>query len=215
MLRVRESAPSNQARPGHRQGDATNGRKVTRQGRVPFILFLMVAVTLYVWYVNERFAVKLIIEQDKYDLQKAFQHLTYKGINSSEAARLFLDSQGGCYSLAHFGNWQDGGWSVCADVLPPTANTPGGGCVVYSIGIEHDTSFDETFVARYPGCTVFAFDPSIGRETGVCECGSVGWGALVFRALALALQQAEDDTMRACACTQRGAHRSFTLAAFG
>jgi len=222
MLRAREareSTPSNQAHSDHRQGGAASSRKVSRQDRVRVIL--LVAVTC-LWYCNERLAVKLIIEQDNYDLKKAFQHLTYKGINTLEASRLFLDSPGGCASVAHFGNMQDGGWSVCTDVLPPTANTPGGGCVVYSFGIEHDTSFDESFVARYPGCTVYAFDPSIGRETGVFVRARGGGGGHVFRALVLvkrsALQQAEDEMMRACACTHVNLERtdpSQTLAQVG
>jgi hypothetical protein len=38
--------------------------------------------------------------------------------------------------------------------------------VVYSVGINDDTSFDREFVRRWPHCEVFAFDPSVGRETG-------------------------------------------------
>ena len=41
-----------------------------------------------------------------------------------------------------------------------------GGCVVYSVGISDDSSFDRAITARYPGCQIFAFDPTIGRPTG-------------------------------------------------
>ena len=37
---------------------------------------------------------------------------------------------------------------------------------MYSVGINDETSFDEEFVRRWPWCKLFAFDPSIGRETG-------------------------------------------------
>jgi len=64
--------------------------------------------------------------------------------------------------MSRYGHWDDGGWNLCASALPP----PDQPCVVYSFGINKDTSFEFDFVRRHPHCTIYAFDPSIGRETG-------------------------------------------------
>jgi len=45
----------------------------------------------------------------------------------------------------------------------PIIATP---CIVYSFGINDDPSFDLDLVSRWPHCTIYAFDPSIGRKTG-------------------------------------------------
>ena len=39
-------------------------------------------------------------------------------------------------------------------------------CIIYSFGINDDPSFDLDLIRRYPYCTIYAFDPSIDRETG-------------------------------------------------
>ena len=39
-------------------------------------------------------------------------------------------------------------------------------CVVYSIGVGEDTSFDEAMIQKYSPCAVYAFDPSLNRKTG-------------------------------------------------
>ncbi|XP_048739268.1 uncharacterized protein LOC125653733 isoform X3 [Ostrea edulis] len=61
-----------------------------------------------------------------------------------------------CKQMLRLGNIVDGGWEVCHDFRfrpkPP--------CVVYSIGISYDFSFDEDMEKTY-GCDVFSFDPSM------------------------------------------------------
>ena len=79
------------------------------------------------------------------------------------------------------GHWiQDGGWNVCMDdFLPsqvydknPIKSTKyidprmGQACIVYSFGINDDPSFDIDLTTRWSDCTIYAFDPSIGRKTG-------------------------------------------------
>lgn len=60
--------------------------------------------------------------------------------------------------VRRFGSSGDGGWDVCLDGLDPL------NCVVYSVGISNDPSFDLA-IADF-GCQVFSFDPTIGRKTG-------------------------------------------------
>ncbi|XP_077865216.1 putative methyltransferase-like protein 24 [Saccoglossus kowalevskii] len=62
-----------------------------------------------------------------------------------------------CQSDIRFGNKAEGGWNVCMDV----GITPGA-CIVYSIGIGNDWSFDQD-MAKY-GCNVYSFDPTIGLD---------------------------------------------------
>ena len=61
-----------------------------------------------------------------------------------------------CQQNIRFGNIKDGGWNVCHDwkyrPKPP--------CLIYSIGIANDWSFDEQ-VSRTYGCKIYSFDPSI------------------------------------------------------
>lgn len=51
----------------------------------------------------------------------------------------------------------EGAWTLCMDGFP----SRGSSCVVYSIGINHDFSFDEE-AQRETGCEVHSFDPSMG-----------------------------------------------------
>ncbi|XP_059178716.1 uncharacterized protein LOC131957905 [Physella acuta] len=62
-----------------------------------------------------------------------------------------------CERKLRMGNLEDGGWEICddKDVRP----TPP--CTIYSFGINYDFSFDDD-AARYYGCHVFSFDPSMG-----------------------------------------------------
>ena len=54
--------------------------------------------------------------------------------------------------MSRYGHADDGGWNLCASSLPPPAQP----CVVYSLGINRDTSFDFDFVGRHPHCTIDA-----------------------------------------------------------
>jgi len=51
----------------------------------------------------------------------------------------------------------DGQKAIC--IQPPSVAPPPDSCIVYSIGINNEWSFDDT-MEQY-GCTVFAFDPSM------------------------------------------------------
>ena len=137
---------------------------------------------LSLWFLlNERYKIKLVAEQEYANrddrgrdnlgsswFQRAGTRLSHS-LSLSEAEKLALDvadvagSPGGCRKVTRFGNAADGGWEVCEDDVPLSGGRP---CVVYSIGINEDTSFDEAFVKRWPWCQLFAFDPSIGRRTG-------------------------------------------------
>ncbi|XP_077984798.1 uncharacterized protein LOC144439386 [Glandiceps talaboti] len=67
-----------------------------------------------------------------------------------------------CKKSQHMGNDldEDGGWDICFD---PGVGLDTDGCLVYSIGIGEDWSFDEA-MAGY-GCDVFSFDPSIHQPS--------------------------------------------------
>ena len=97
-----------------------------------------------------------------------------------------------CHKIIHFGNVDDGGWDICVDILDKkieqklektlrksssdnnnrAINTKQQEkdfeCIIYSIGINDDISFDLAITDYYARqkCTVYAFDPTIGRETG-------------------------------------------------
>jgi len=51
----------------------------------------------------------------------------------------------------------DGQKAIC--IQPPSVAPPSGSCIVYSIGINNEWSFDDA-MEQY-GCTVYAFDPSM------------------------------------------------------
>ena len=132
------------------------------------------------WYTNNRFGWKLIVEQESDvarwfpdEMQEGFVGTLYRILRrlvhvlpEQDAARLHLDRRNPCKQVLRLGHSGDGGWDVCADQLQPYGSNGATGCVVYSFGINDDISFDEAIVERFPGCTVFAFDPSIGRQTG-------------------------------------------------
>ena len=61
-----------------------------------------------------------------------------------------------CQQYIRFGNIKDGGWNVCHD----RKYRPKPPCLIYSIGIANDWSFDEQ-ISRTYGCKVYSFDPSI------------------------------------------------------
>ena len=50
----------------------------------------------------------------------------------------------------------EGGWFVCGDGF---TDAPAGQCIVYSMGVNDDWSFDKAASDTY-GCEVHGFDPS-------------------------------------------------------
>jgi len=96
-------------------------------------------------------------------LQRLSTRLTHR-ITPEAASKLFLDSSSSlsCPLVTRVGSEEDGGWNICETDIPP----PESPCVVYSIGINDDSSFDQDFIKRWPHCEIHAFDPSIGRSTG-------------------------------------------------
>lgn len=46
-----------------------------------------------------------------------------------------------------------GGWQICPTILPERP-------LVYSVGVGFDLSFDESFLGKYPGAQLHAFDPT-------------------------------------------------------
>ena len=99
-------------------------------------------------------------------------HLLRKSIDQMDDAELLQymhwSDRASCYLSYDFGGVHiihngitgiDGQKAVCMDrgVRPVPAK-----CLVYSIGIANDWSFDE-LMERY-GCEVYAMDPSIGQE---------------------------------------------------
>lgn len=92
-------------------------------------------------------------------VQDLYARITRPGVTPEAAANLGLGVlRTTCKEVKRFGHASDGGWDVCTD------NIDFASCIVYSVGIKDDTSFDEAMVAA--GCKVFAFDPTIGRATG-------------------------------------------------
>ncbi|GFR69564.1 methyltransferase-like protein 24 [Elysia marginata] len=72
----------------------------------------------------------------------------------------YLDNQDTvCRRKIRMGDMDDGGWEICDDEdvrpVPP--------CIIYSLGIGKDWTFDED-ASRLYGCHVFSFDPSLGLE---------------------------------------------------
>ncbi|XP_077869219.1 uncharacterized protein LOC102802408 [Saccoglossus kowalevskii] len=67
-----------------------------------------------------------------------------------------------CSISKHMGKDEDkdGGWDICFDPILGLNSTQ---CLVYSIGIGEDFSFDEA-MAKY-GCNVFSFDPSMRQPS--------------------------------------------------
>ena len=90
------------------------------------------------------------------------KYLHWGGINDpmtlSAGCRLSHDFGGKVMNGRYIPRGIDGQKSVCIDP-PSIAPRINGSCVVYSIGINNEWSFDEDMEAY--GCTVFAFDPSM------------------------------------------------------
>ncbi|ELT93140.1 hypothetical protein CAPTEDRAFT_214011 [Capitella teleta] len=83
-----------------------------------------------------------------------------RDMSSEEAAVNFYeymeDLSASCLIAKRFGVMADGGWYTC--LAGPYALKPG--CLVYSIGIADDWTFDDQ-ISSEMGCTVRSFDPSV------------------------------------------------------
>jgi len=166
-------------------------RKKSQLSRRNIAIIFLLALT---WFtLNERYALKLIFEQECLDkmnnqdrishcLRRTWERYTHH-LSEKDAALLNIDVQSPCSKIVRFGHLQDGGWDICGDdfqptkilsdsiqtnnnhddVIDPRIAFP---CIVYSFGINDDPSFDKDLVFRYPTCTIYAFDPSINRESG-------------------------------------------------
>jgi len=134
-------------------------------------LLLTTACVLVTWIaLNETFAVKLIFEQEcfhwkskswKSCLSSTLERWSH-ALDNTQASKFYLNINSTCRKIRRVGHWQDGGWDVCVSDLPSSQED----CIVYSFGINDDPSFDVDLVKQWPHCTVYAFDPSIGRQTG-------------------------------------------------
>ncbi|KAJ8320695.1 hypothetical protein KUTeg_002282 [Tegillarca granosa] len=76
---------------------------------------------------------------------------------SSLYEKYVITKQESC-KIIRLGNVQDGGWDLCSDSGYEPRND--GSCLVYSVGINNDFSFDDAISRKY-GCTVHCFDPSL------------------------------------------------------
>ena len=169
-------------------------KKRGKQSRLCVYVTVPLIIVL-VWLIsNERNAWKLIWEQECINkasnntpesrlvgdnnpsscLSRVWERYTHR-LSEKDAALIHVDIQSSCTNTIRLGNWlQDGGWNICGDDFQPSTSiipTPASSdiaypCVVYSFGINDDPSFDRDLVTRWPSCTVYAFDPSIGRKTG-------------------------------------------------
>lgn len=68
-----------------------------------------------------------------------------------------------CPDLVRLGNVGDGGKWVCG--VTTSTTSPGQDCVVYSVGVSFDVSFEASLLEQSSrkNCRVFAFDPSVGK----------------------------------------------------
>ncbi|ELT97936.1 hypothetical protein CAPTEDRAFT_198457 [Capitella teleta] len=109
---------------------------------------------------------------------KFYEYKTYRMVSIMDLTAL-------CLKAKRLGSKADGGWYVC--LAAPYAPKPG--CLVYSIGINIDWSFDDQ-IASEMGCTVKSFDPTVKVDQlkhgpdvhmyeiglgGVDEVNSMGW----------------------------------------
>ncbi len=158
-------------------------KKLGRNHRTPLFALLIVLVYLVA---NEKYALKLIFEQECFSekverdgcLGRTWERYIHR-FSESDARLLYVDVNTHCSKVIRLGNWiQDGGWNICADDFQPKSGKKepnknmssdprwADPCIVYSFGINDDPSFDIDLIRRFKACTIHAFDPSIGRQTG-------------------------------------------------
>ena len=157
-------------------------------------LICIISIILSFLLLNEKYAWKLIFEQECIDRRTTYQFFDngkQKGclsrvwerythsLSESDAALINVDIQTSCSKIVRLGNYGEGGWDICGDDFQPNVMLRSSlqndesldpriahPCRVYSFGINDDPSFDKDLVRRWPSCTIYAFDPSIGRNTG-------------------------------------------------
>ena len=127
---------------------------------------------------------------DRHCFYRTWERYTHT-LSEKSAKLLFMDINTSCHKIKRIGHWiQDGGWNICLDDFPPPPPPPerttttiatqnnldprvvAQPCIVYSFGINDDPSFDQDLTHRWPDCTIYAFDPSIGRQSGDPFLGS-------------------------------------------
>jgi len=99
--------------------------------------------------------------------QPSWINLKPEEMSANEIMDYFSWSNSSSCKLAHdFGGKMminpsglDGQKAIC--IQPPSVAPPSGSCIVYSIGINNEWSFDDA-MEKY-GCTVYAFDPSMNN----------------------------------------------------
>jgi len=64
------------------------------------------------------------------------------------------------HRIQRLGNLGDGGKWICGVERLATQRTP---CVVYSFGVNHDSSFEASFLSRAPNCQVWGYDFSVSE----------------------------------------------------
>ena len=133
--------------------------------------------------------------------QPSWINLKPEDMSATEIMNYFSRSNSSSCKLTHdFGGKMminpsglDGQKAIC--IQPPSVAPPPGSCIVYSIGINNEWSFDD-IMEKY-GCTVYAFDPSMknaedqfNRSSGIHfykiglgardETNSKGWKILTL-----------------------------------
>lgn len=68
-----------------------------------------------------------------------------------------------CPLKERFGSWGDGGKWVCAWHHIANKIENGQGCLVYSIGSNSETSFENSVLSKLPGCEVHTFDHTVSE----------------------------------------------------
>lgn len=159
-----------------------------RSVRIKWFVLMAVGLLCCCWIaLNETFALKLIFEQECLEDPKKNKnkHISWFSCLSSARERWFhrlsprdaeklhlalrRDSNKACSGrVRRFGNSRDGGWDICMDDFQQRQReeSSSSSCRVYSFGIALDPSFDVSLTEAWTECTVFAFDPSLGRQTG-------------------------------------------------
>jgi len=100
-------------------------------------------------------------------MARVLARLTFT-LSDESARKMHLSTAGHpCRKIVRIGHTGDGGWDICEDSVAAEGDGRNQkNCIVYSVGINNDISFDEDMTSRYPHCTVYAFDHTIGRKTG-------------------------------------------------
>lgn len=156
-----------------------------RSRRLRSVLLLISASVLFLLGIFSRLGIWLrprytILDPDldKNGISFDINHLgnDYYPMNNSFARALALlreqlltgrdDSFFKCKKRVRVGSSGDGGWYMCEDYPLPSD------CIIYSIGIANDYSFDVQVSKKY-GCKVYSFDPTVNHTPVLDDVGLV------------------------------------------